>query len=225
MKKTLFCILTAAALLCPMTSALAETTTYEVIGNNVKSDAVQGQKTIIVTYSDGTSDGTVVYIDQSEGTFDSARRFLMKGAMKAGEYKIKMSDGAKLTTRDFYVGAVDTAGDLKLAKIEGDQGFAEDKDENENLESYNVGYMANSSGSHSFITVIMKTKAGQYYAVTAQNAITVTGDNIAVGIQINTASADDAAEIDEVWLSERTFDEISKLSKLSKDYTSQGGSQ
>ncbi|MDD6763500.1 MAG: hypothetical protein PUD92_07735 [Clostridiales bacterium] len=218
MKKTLFCILTAAALLCPMTSALAETTTYEVIGNNVKSDAAQGQKTIIVTYSDET----IVYIDQSEGTFDSARRFLMKGEMTPGEYKIKMSDGAKLTTRDFYVGAVVGAGDLQLTKIDGKQGFAEVKDENGNLKSYNVGYMAESSGSHSFITVIMKTTAGQYYAVTSNDPITVTGDNIGVGIQINTANAEDAAEIDEVWLSERTFDEISKLSK---DYTSQGGSQ
>lgn len=218
MKKILFCILTAAALLCPMTAVLAETTTYEVIGNNVKSDAAQGQKTIIVT----CSDGSIVYIDQSDGTFDCARRFLMKGAMTPGEYKIKMSDGAKLTTRDFYVGAVVTVGDLKLEKIPGNDGFAEDKDENGNLESYNVGYRAYSSGLRNFITVIMKTTAGQYYAFTASEPITVTGDNIAVGIQINTASAEDADEIAEVWLSERTFDEISKLSK---DYTSQGVSQ
>lgn len=206
-KKSIICMLAITAMIFISQSVFAETITYYTTDESVTADIAEGKKTVMIVSEDGNN---IVYVDQDDSTFGAAAKFLLKQNTPEGKYIIRLNNGGTVVTSSFYIGVDPNAGDWKMNLIEGEKGYVEVKDKDGNVTSYNVGYTVTASGTKEFKTVIIKMD-NKLYGISLTNPLSIDGDNISLGIQINTSSRADAGTIQGVWLSERTFDSDKKL--------------
>lgn len=198
-KKQLICMMALAALLMTSATAFASTTATSTTGGyNVTTDAAEIKKTVLIT---NDSDGSIVYVGQSDNVNSSATEFLLKADAADGAYTIKLGDGTATPAMSisFYIGMNEGAGDVNLTYV-GESISVDNKK--------NIGYKADNVSIGVYKSVIIK-RDGKYmgYDLTQQTGTELSGDgNGTLGIQINGVDLTvDGSKDMSVWLSTRTF--------------------
>lgn len=197
MKKSVVFMAAAAATLFTFVTSYAAT--YDSSDRYVTSDIASGKSTVLIIKGNTEpTDDSIVYINQSDSTFDAQTEFFLKNDAGEGMYTVSFGDATGNPVREiFYIGVENAqySGDVLMSLIEGDSGYYEDGD------VYNIGYKATVSIG-TYRSVIIKKSNGSYMGCSLPTVLSGTG--IAeIGIQINGVSS--LNDISKVWLSTRTI--------------------
>lgn len=168
------------AMAAVQSAALADFTyPAEYTGGSADTATVSatGYSTVLIT---NDADDTIVYVNQSDSTFDGATDFLLKSDPAFGKYKVLLGSGSGSASPKetyFYVGVdSDEAGDLSMNRLRNEESGAE-------TGTCNIGYYAevpaNVFNDYESIKVGYDQSGSSVYGgfpLNAENWTTYTGD-------------------------------------------------
>lgn len=201
MKKALISMIAAAVMMLTSITSYADII-YKTGDSSLEiTNAAESTKNTIIIKKDNESgtltDEDIVYIDEADAGFSGTLTFLLKSNPPEGKYQIIFGgDDGTTSTKNFYIGMNKDAKDEIMTKS-----LAK-----EDEQSNSVRYLCSVSGEREFKTVIMKMNNKNYaFTLNQPWSISATQGSVMFGVEIVADSAEEASQIQEVWLSERSY--------------------